>query len=226
MQTATQTSNDTTGILIGKDQASLDKEDAFLARLSNIAYVEETSSKYGSRKSRFWFRVESTEQFVKEKKKKLEKPTLEHIDEQVEKRTKTYEVELTPALKTKIELIREFFLTEIAPLTFASSAGGLQAKAVAERLLDTEIDASMFSRFDNMVNRAATIKMASFVLSYFNLPESHFNSLIGPRPSAQDPVSDSIKELMDMMSHMPNKKTLKQEIDSSLEKFKKELDKK
>lgn len=171
-------------VLLGKSQEELDREDQLLSALSNLAYsVKETpDSGYDpsrKRTSRFWFKLETTDQFVVKRKKSLAPKAVEHIDAEITDRLKTYEKELSPVLKDKINQVREFFLTEIAPLTLATSGGAIQSRAVAERMLDTEVDSAIFARFENMANRAATIKLGLFVLDYFGLPHSHFNELLG-----------------------------------------------
>ena len=180
-------------LLTGKSQGALDQEDQLLTALTTLAYADKPVNNK-ARTSRFWFQVETTSQMVEKKKKSLSRKPIEHIDAEVEARLLTYETELSPVLKDKITKVREFFLTEIAPLTFATAGGSLQSKAVAERMLETEVDPAIFNRFENMVNRAATIKLALFVLDYFGLPQSHFNSLIGNgRPDSE--MSQLITEL-------------------------------
>ena len=172
-------------------------EDPFLSSLSTLAYSHRKTT---NRSSRFWFKVETTQQLVTKKKQDLAPKAIEHIDAEVEERLKTYEIELTPTLKSKIEEVREFFLTEIAPLTLASSGGTIQSKEVIQRMLDTEVDTAIIGRFDNMVNRAATLKLALFVLKYFGLPETHLNALF-----AHPPAKGESQQLMELIKQLPTK---------------------
>lgn len=142
-----------------------------------------------NRSSRFWHRVEATTQEnINELKASVKPKKLEHIDAPIERRTALYKKELPPMLKTNIRQIREFFLKEIAPLTFAVGGGVIQSRAVAERTIESGVDSSMFSRFEQMVGRAATLRMAHYVLDMFALPPSFLNDVIG-RPNEKEPKS-------------------------------------
>jgi hypothetical protein len=142
-----------------------------------------------NRTSRFWHTVEATTQENIDSLKASIKPKqLEHIDAPIERRALRYKKELPPLLKTNIRHIREFFLTEIAPLTFAVGGGVIQSRAVAERTIESGVDSSMFARFEQMVGRAATLRMAHYVLDMFELPPAFLNDIIG-RPNEKEPKS-------------------------------------
>ena len=194
----------------GKTQAELDNDDSILSSLSNIAYSDKSSNVVNrTRNSRFWFRIETTKEMVEVKKEVMVKKALTNIDQEVESRLVGYRKELSPELKTNIEKVREFFLTEVAPLTLASSAGSIQSQQVVQRLLDSDVDSQIFARFDNMVNRAATLKMANFVASYFGLDSSSIQSLIGtPQNDNED-----FKALMKAIQSLPSKGDLEKVID-------------
>lgn len=194
----------------GKTQAELDNDDSILSSLSNIAYSDKSINVVNrTRNSRFWFKIETTKEIVKVQKEVMLKKALTNIDQEVESRLVGYRKELSPELKTNIEKVREFFLTEVAPLTLASSAGSIQSQQVVQRLLDSDVDSQIFARFDNMVNRAATLKMANFVASYFGLEPSNVQSLIGtPQNDNQD-----FKALMKAIQSLPSKGDLEKVID-------------
>jgi hypothetical protein len=195
----------------GLDQATLDQEDTMLSSLTNIAYSDPSLQKRTeSGKSRFWFVVESTAEMISRKQKRMEPKAIEHIDAEVEARLMTYKQELKPALKEKISRVREFFLTEIAPLTLASSGGSIQSREVVQRLLETDVDSAIFARFDNMVNRAAVLKLANFVASYFDLPDSQIPSLLGST-QVEDP---ELKAMLNMLKTMPSKQDLEKMLDA------------
>lgn len=138
-----------------------------------------------NRQSRFWFKLdlpaagEVTPEVMKPK-------VLDHIDSDIISRLDEYRVSSPDLFKARLEQVREFFLTEVAPLTIASSGGAIQAAEVLGRMLDTEIDASTAARFQQMVNRATTLKMAQFVATYFDLPASCVDSIIGTPAAAPD----------------------------------------
>lgn len=189
--------------LIGAPQAQLDQEDALTKGLLNVAYSDPALkvqrsqvSRFGTRTSRFWFKVETISEETTRRKEQFKPPELEHIDDAVSKRLKTFKKEIPGDLRDHIEQVREFFLTELTPLTMASSGGTIQAKDVAERMFKTEIDSAIFSRFDNMVNRAATIRVAKFVLSYFNLEPHFLDALIGPQHHSPDSEMRKVQEMM------------------------------
>ena len=201
----------TTNNLVGASQRELSAQDQLLSSLTNLAYAvpKTTPARRKNRSSRFWFQIETTEALVKKNKKKLQAKAVEHIDQEVVQRSAEYKDELSPSLKDKISLIREFFLTEIAPITLAASGGTLQAREVAQRTLDIEIDSAMFSRFENMVNRAATLKLSQFVASLFNLPPEAASGLLGS-PSAPPTAGNELNNLMSELKAMNSIETRKE----------------
>jgi len=198
--------------LVGASQAQLDHEDALTRGLLTVAYSDPAApkaekpkvSRFGTRQSRFWFRLETLTEETNRRKAQFKPKELEHIDSAVVARLRSFTKEIPLDLKTRIEQVREFFLKELSPLTMASSGGALQAKEVAERMFKTEVDQALFSRFDNMVNRAATIKVALFVKSYFDLPDEYISSLLGPQQ--HNPDSD-FQKLQAMMKQLVESQT-------------------
>jgi hypothetical protein len=193
----------------GTPLEELEKADALMAALTNLAYSSEDKKKKpkpnprpkGSRTSRFWFTLTSVEVDVEEQKLKMAPKALEHIDEEVSVRLKKYKKELSPDLRKNIEVVREFFLKELAPLTIATDGGVTQAKEVVQRLLDTEVDSALVDKFNNMANRAAVMRLALFVLDYFNLPREHLSALF-PNGSGQD---SELKQILNMLKSLPSK---------------------
>jgi hypothetical protein len=159
--------------VVGLDLEQQEAEDSFLAGLTNIAYSRALPSlPYKSRKSRFWFTLKTAADDVEVLKSKMQTKALEHIDSEVEARLGLYKEEVHPTLLANISKVREFFLTEIAPLTLASGVGALQGREVVQKLVDSPVDGALFSKFDQMVNRAATLKLSQFVATYFGLEDS------------------------------------------------------
>jgi hypothetical protein len=205
---------------LGLNQAALDQEDQFTKSLLNVAYPDRKEnpeknqvSRFGTRISRFWFRMESAKEETERRKKDFKPKELEHFDAEIEARLKNFVGEFPPELRKNLTTIREFFLKEVAPYTVAASAGTGQAKAVVERMLKTEVDSSLLGRFENMVNRAATIKLGIFVLNYFNLPIEHLSSMFGaPKGQQSDSeLNKVIKLLTDMQTEMKQEKLERQQ---------------
>lgn len=158
---------------IGKSQSSLDLEDALASSLGRLAYPV---PKKVNRRSRFWFTLEDP---APDSKEAMAPRQLQHIDSEIVERLAAYQLVSPKVFQANIEQVREFFLTEVAPKTLAVSGGTTQATEVLKRMLETDIDASTAQRFNNMVNRAATLKMAQFVATYFGLPLDHVDAIIG-----------------------------------------------
>jgi len=183
-----------------------------LSSLTNLAYsVTPKVAVRKNRTSRFWFSLETTAQYVKDQQKNLKPKAIEHVDQDVVDRVAIYKDELAPSLKQKIELIREFFLLEIAPLTLAASGGTTQARDVAQRTLGIDIDSAMFSRFETMVNKAATLRLSKFVATLFDLPEDAASALIGSSQNnpTQDPQIASLMTEFKAMSAVETRKEVK-----------------
>jgi hypothetical protein len=199
--------------LVGASAAEVVQNDQLISSLSAPAKAlikPPAPADRVNRKSRFWFKVETTEQFLAQRKAKLVKAPIEHIDSEVQKRVSSYTRELAPSLQEKIETIREFFLKEIAPLTLASSGGTTQAREVAQRTLGIEIDSAMFSRFEKMVNMAATLKLSKFVAELFGLPENSAAALTGSPNNNTDPGLHHLMEELKAMASTQGRKEIKE----------------
>lgn len=178
----------------------LEADDALTVSLSRLAY---SVPKQGKRTSRFWFSMEDEEfEFVK----KVMKPKqLEHIDSQIVDRLAIYKKDSPDIYQKHIENIREFFLKEIAPRTLSASGGTTQATEVIRRLLNTDVDDATVSRFQLMINRATTIKMAEFVVSYFGLSEKYLEGVLGVQQSQLSaPPANEAKKLLEAVQDSVN----------------------
>lgn len=195
----------TTETPTGKPQNEMDQEDAVTSALSNLAY---STAKVGKKRSRFFFTIETNAEVIADIKQSMTKKKVEPIDAEVQTRLKQYRKDAPDQLKGRIAEVREFFLTEIAPRTLASSGGTIQATEVVQQLLETEVDQNIMSRFDNMVNRAATLKLADFVLRYFDLPQHHLEAIMGTG-SQIDPV---MKAVLEQLKNMPTRAEMKTEV--------------
>jgi hypothetical protein len=69
--------------LVGKGQAGQDQEDLLLSALTNLAYADKPDLGEPQRRSRFWFQLQTTDQYVDKKKKALKTKPIEHIDAEV-----------------------------------------------------------------------------------------------------------------------------------------------
>lgn len=165
------------------------------AQLGQIAQALPASELKKGRKfaSRFFFVLDDT--VLSQRKEKFKPKQLEHVDAAIVARTTTYKKEVSPELKAKIEHIREYFLTEIAPLTLATASGARQAQQVVERYIDGKVDTTLLNTFEAMSARAARLKLSLFVLDLFDLDKS-FLSELSPHPQgeSQDQKLNSILE--------------------------------
>lgn len=184
------------GGLVPNDVAGEEAADELLAALSDIAYsdphvplLQDVPAKYSSR---FFFTIsESMTDYVKGRQAKVKPKQMVHIDSEIEKRLTAYKGELPEQLKSNISAVREFFLTEIAPLSLSSGAGAIQAKEIAQRMLGTEIDSTQFDKFERMGQAAVNIRMAKFVANYYSLPLGNAAKIlesIVPRPPITVPL--------------------------------------
>ena len=181
--------------VIGKGRTKQREEDALASRLSQVAYAKPRAVAKENRTSRFWFRMDNRELEVT--KEMMRPKEVEHIDSQVVARLRKYR-KTSPELFQKHSVaVREFFLRELAPLTIAASGGTAQATEVLTRLLDTNVDPSTVERFNNMLNRATTLKMAQFVATYFDLPADSVHSIIG---SKEPPPPQTDNLLLEMLA--------------------------
>ena len=174
--------------VVGRSVHVQDNEAAFQLSLQRLAYkspdqkAQSKATGTVTRKSRFFFRLKEEEPDLK--KLMAPKPVV-HVDDEVVKRVASYTKEVAPELKLNLEAVREFFLTEVAPLTLAASGGAIQATDVIQRMVDSEVDPAMRGRFEQMVNRAAVLRMGLFVTKYFKLPQEHLANVMGIKADSE-----------------------------------------
>ena len=191
-----------TNSVVGRSARDLAKSDMTLDALSNLAYSTapaKVTKKQPNRTSSFWFRVESVADVVAKAKVDLAPKQVEHVDLEITKRVASYKAQLSPALKTNIEVVREFFLRELTPLTVASEGGITQAKEVVQRLLNTEVDSALIDRFRGMASRAAVLRLAIFMVEYFELPKEYIHNLFSQPITSQD---SEMKQVMELLATM------------------------
>jgi hypothetical protein len=215
---------------IGKTAEAQAAEDALTISLSRLASPVE---KAHGRRSRFWFKIKDIPAQpnhkgkasrtavqggkskkedgldIDEIKRSMLPKEMEHIDSQIVDRLDGYKAESPDIYQSHIIAVREFFLKEVAPRTLAASGGTMQATEVIRRLLDTDVDESTVARFQNMLNRATTLKMAEFIVEYFGLPREHLMSIIGSRPPEQPaPTATQLMEIVGSMISKSNKEVI------------------
>lgn len=200
-----------TNPLIGASKAQQDTEDQLTAGLSSIAYPDkafaplrtEGSSRFGTRRSRFWFKLETLKEETTRRKKEVQSKQLDHIDAEVQARLTQFKSEFPPELRDNMERVREFLLKDIAPLTMAVSGGALQSRDVIQQLVGSPVDAAILSRLEQMASRAAVLKLGLFVQKYFGLPDEHLPTIFGgnlqPNGGAEN---KELTELVQMMRRM------------------------
>ncbi len=187
---------------LGEVEAS-NQEEALIASLMTLAHsdpkpkakpVPEKRSIFGTRNSRFWFQLDEPEEV---RQAKFKKKVLPRVDADIEDRLAIFKKEVPATLRARIEEIREFFLKEIAPITMSTHGGAEQAKQVIERMTDSKVDSTLASHFDQMVNRAARIKLAQFVQKLFGL--ENYEDLLA-KPVAQNSELAQIMKMLQTMS--------------------------
>lgn len=140
-----------------------------------------------NRNSRFWFKVNQTAQEWATTQVESMAPAIEPINAEVLARARDFGPKFTREVAANIKKVREHFISEIAPLTLSIEAGSEQAAAVLRELGLGDADSAMGDRLMNMVNRAATIKLALFTLDLFGLDKSWYDKLF-PKPEAKQPT--------------------------------------
>lgn len=159
------------------------RQDKFLSQISRIAYVPnkdkqkvspvKSDSKY---KSRFFFHVDDKDELSVIEESVKAKPKEEPINVEILKRSDSYAKELPNSLKDSITQIREFFLKEIAPKSFALQSGLTQAKSVIEQQVG-EIDASEMSWAEKFAAHSSKLRVLRFIKELFELTDEEAEKL-------------------------------------------------
>lgn len=183
-----------------------DDEVDLASALTTYAYADpdkkkpsKTDKKFGGRTSRFWFKMETIEQETQKLKDQFKPKVLEHIDHEVQTRLDQFKLEFPQELSVNITQVREFFLKEIAPLTLAASGGLTQSRDVVQQMIGSKVDSGMLTKFEQLVNRAAVLRLGLFVLKYFDLPEEHFSTLFGGNMKQENEMSQLMTMLKENM---------------------------
>lgn len=177
------------------------RQDAMLSGLTNMAYSSGrkpmTRPVRNRRESNpfFYHRTESFAEAVGVQKASIEpqQEAMQHIDQEVEDRLKTYEKELSGALEKNIAAVREFFLKDIDPLSLGIQGGTAQVHSLMTRILPDGIDTEQFVQFVHMAKQARKIKMANFITEYMGL-----------EISAAERIIDSLTPRKEVMMIGPN----------------------
>lgn len=174
------------------DTTELEVADNWLASLTDMAYAipgtPVAKPKEQRRfKSRFFFRMsKSVAEETEARRRQLAPKEREHVDSEIEGRATTYKQELPAELAANIDDVREFFLREIAPMSFAFGAGAAQALNVARRTLNSDIDTTQFEKMERMAAHAIDIKMARFVSRSLGMTKKEARLILArmnpPRP--------------------------------------------
>lgn len=162
------------------------RQDAVLSGLTNMAYGGGKKPMTRPVKNRresnpfFYYRTESFAEAVGIQKATVEpqKQAMQHIDQEVEDRLKTYEKELSASLEENIEKVREFFLKDIDPLSLGIQGGTAQVHSLMTRIFPDGIDTEQFVQFVHMAKQARKIKMANFITGYMGLELSDAERII------------------------------------------------
>lgn len=162
------------------------RQDAVLSNLTNMAYSGGRKPMTRPVRNRrennpfFYYRTESFAEAVGIQKAAVEpqKQAMQHIDQEVEDRLKSYEKELSTTLEQNIEKVREFFLKEIDPLSLGIQGGTAQVHALMTRIFPDGIDTEQFVQFVHMAKQARKIKMANFITGYMGLELSDAERII------------------------------------------------
>jgi hypothetical protein len=157
------------------------RQDAILSGLTNMAYsgakkpMTRPVRNHREKNPFFYYRTESFSEAVGIQKATVEPQSqaMQHIDQEVEDRLKTYEKELPKTLEKNIEAVREFFLKDVDPLTLGIQGGTAQVHSLMNRIFPDGIDTEQFVQFINMAKQARKIKMANFIANYMGLGVEH-----------------------------------------------------
>lgn len=170
-------------ILIGDSDEKAQQKDEVLARLASFAVSRgksppvKKSRKYSSR---FFFEVAPSGNTNIDieliKKSHISKPLIP-VNKEIEDRKKVYEQQLSPALNKNLQVVREFFLTELAPKTFATDGGLNQVLEIVGEVVG-EIDPTALKQFERMAHQAVSLRLCRFAAKYFGLSKADTERLI------------------------------------------------
>lgn len=141
-------------------------------------------------RSRFFFRLDS--EIVDQQKAAVAPPKIDYADAAVTNHAKRWRKILPRELSTNIDLVREFFVNELSPLTLAISTGSDQAREVLKVLTGSEVDPEAFYRFEQMAHQAVLIRLSIFLEQYLGLPKGTSAELLPGRPNRQPSATPAV----------------------------------
>ena len=172
--------NRRTNTPIGANDSDLDDKNNFLNRLGHLAYAKKTSEsnkvkeKY---KSRFFFTLPSD--FAESNKLKLGVENLpnEPFNLEVATRTSQYKERVADPVKSNMDSVSHFILSEITPLLLGLDGGTNQALDIMHQVVG-DCDPYPFTLIELLTREAVKLKLAKFITDYFDLPDSEVEKLV------------------------------------------------
>ena len=168
----------TDNALIG-EEAKVDEKQAFLNRLTKMAYAVPTKPdpETQNRDQRFWFVV--PDEYAEANKNTV---GIESLDEEpygaeMAVKVEKYQSNIGRSVKPNIELVYAFLSKEISPLLLALDGGVEQSRTVLHSVV-SDIDNYPFLTLELLTREAVKIKLAKFIVSYFGLEQSDAEELV------------------------------------------------
>lgn len=183
--------------LLGDEQA-IEAQNAFLDRLSHLAYpvdkkqlekaekeqakqqaeidhspIIEVESKY---QSRFFKHVDDHNEIEVLEERSTEEKSLPDVNAVIADRSEKYAKQLPDLIQHDLSKSREFFLELLAPKAFALQTGLDQATKIIEEQVD-EIDTSTLSFCQRACMEAMKLKVIAFIKSYLELTDEETKEL-------------------------------------------------
>lgn len=159
--------------------------DGILAELSSVAQMRPPPDggpgikrSLNPLRSRFIFKLRGPSDEEVRRKELTERPELPRSTKEVDDRSESYSVELPGLMEDRLNKIREFMLQELAPRMLAAQAGITQARYVVDRVAGAQMDDSTEHFFNQLMVKAANLRMCKFIAEYFGLQVEEVEGLL------------------------------------------------
>lgn len=127
--------------------------------------------------------------------KKVEPPSsYKPIDVRID----SYSKELPEYLEDNIVKVREFILQTLSPLFLAADTGSRQALEIISKSLNSPVDSSSLTVFEDMLKAGYSIKVSNFLIKYLGLSKKDTELLL--KSIIKGPVNVSFPSLNSIQS--------------------------
>lgn len=159
------------------DESELPDEESFVEANQSVKY-----------KSSFFFKLDDSSLERKRREALSKKKELPSSTREIDKIAESYKEVLPKDMESRIEEVRDFFLSELSPLVLAANVGCEQAMSILDITTEGQVDKDPQRKFNEMLMKGLQLRMSRFIVEYLGLDKKDYLRLLRnkkPNPRQQ-----------------------------------------